>query len=378
MIIGVPRETHRHEHRAGLTPSAVGRLTRLGHSVVIERGVGGDAHFADRDYERAGAQIVYNREEAYRRAEVVCRVGLLDPEDLDLLRPGSTICAFHHLAVTPRETVKRLMELELTLVGYEVVADRDGSLPVLVPFSEMAGQMAVHTAAHLLQNEAGGRGILLGEVPGVPPPTVLVLGAGTVGTAAARQASAAGAHVIVVDAELRRLRRLSAAVPGVVTAVAGLDRLERFTAIADVVVGAVLVPGGRAPFLVTEDMVRAMKQGSVIIDVSIDQGGCVETSRPTTLGDPTFRVHGVTHYCVPNMTADIPRTASRALASAALPAVTLLAERGVDRALREEPGLARGAYLYRGALVHPRAAEALDLLLTPLEEALAAGGEAPS
>jgi len=374
MIIGVPRETHRHEHRAGLTPSAVARLSRLGNTVVIERGTGLDAHFADRDYERAGAQIVYSREEAYRRAEVVCRVGAVDPEDLELLRPGSTLCAFHHLAVTPHEVVERLMALELTLVGYEVVADRDGSLPVLIPFSEMAGQMAVHAAAHLLQNEPGGRGILLGDVPGVPPPTVLVLGAGAVGTSAARQASAAGAHVIVVDAELRRLRRLSAAVPGVVTAVAGLDRLERFTAIADVVIGAVLVPGGRAPFLVSEEMVRSMKQGSVIIDVAIDQGGCVETSRPTSLEDPTYTVHDVIHYCVPNMTANIARTSSRALASAALPYVSRLAELGVDRALREVTGLARGVYLYRGRLVHPLVAEAHGLEHTPLAELLGEGG----
>lgn len=372
MIIGVPRETHRHEHRAGLTPSAVARLAHSGHSVVIERGAGADAHFADRDYERAGAQIVYSREEAYGRAGVVCRVGMLDPEELELVRPGSTLCGFHHLAVTPRETVRRLINLELTLIGYEVVTDRDGSLPVLLPFSEMAGQMAVHTAAHLLQHEPGGRGILLGEVPGVPPPTVLVLGAGAVGTAAARQASAAGAHVIVVDAELRRLRRLSAAVPGVVTAVAGLDRLEKFTAIADVVIGAVLVPGGRAPFLVTEAMVRAMKQGSVIIDVSIDQGGCVETSRPTTLADPAFIAHGVIHYCVPNMTANIPRTSSRALAGAALPYVSRLADRGVARALRETPSLARSVYLYRGKLVHSRAAEALGLPRESLEDLLAA------
>jgi alanine dehydrogenase len=270
------------------------------------------------------------------------------------------------------------MGLELTLIGYEIVEDRDGTLPILVPLSEMAGQMAVHTAAHLLLNESGGRGILLGQVPGVPPPTVLVLGAGAVGTAAARQAAAAGAHVIVVDAELRRLRRLSAAVPGVVTAVAGLDRLERFTAIADVVVGAVLVPGGRAPFLVTEGMVEAMKQGSVIIDVSIDQGGCVETSRPTSLGDPTFTVHGVTHYGVPNMTADIPRTASRALAGACLPHLTRLAELGVEEALRESPGLGRGVYMYRGKMVHRRAADALGLECSSSLAELLGGGEVVS
>ena len=362
MILGVPREIHRHEHRAGLTPSAVARLVKRGHGVVVEQGSGADAHFTDRDYERAGAQIVYSRQEAYQRADLVCRVGGVAKDELELLRPGSILCAFHHLAVAPRATVERLQELEITVVGYEIIGDGEGGLPVLIPVSEMAGQMALQIAAGLLRNEAGGRGILLGQVPGVQPPTVLVVGAGTVGTAAARQAVAAGAHVIVVDAELRRLRRITEALQGrVVTAVAGIDRLERFTAIADVLIGAVLVPGGRTPFLVTEGMVAAMKSGSVVVDVAIDQGGCVETSRPTTLGDPTFEIHGVLHYCVPNMTADIPRTASRALANAALPYVTRLAELGLEEAARRDAGLAQGIYLYRGALVHPRVGEVLGL-----------------
>jgi alanine dehydrogenase len=371
MIVGVPRETHRHEHRAGLTPSAVSRLCERGHAVVVEAGAGTGARFADRDYERSGGQIVYSREEAYRRADLVCRVGLLAADELDLVRRGSTICGFHHLAVASRATVERLRELEVTLVGYEIIADPDGTLPVLVPLSEMAGQMAVHTAAGLLQNEPGGRGILLGDVPGVPPPTVLVLGAGTVGTAAARQAAASGAHVIVVDQEVRRLRRIARELPGrVVTAVAGLARLERFTGIADVVIGAVLVPGGRAPFLVSEAMVQAMKPGSVIVDVAIDQGGCVETSRPTTLADPTYEAHGVIHYCVPNMTANLARTSSRALANAALPYVARLADLGVEEALRQDPGLADGVYLYRGRLVQPRVAELLGLAAPSLAELL--------
>lgn len=370
MIVGVPRETHRHEHRAGLTPSAVSRLCERGHSVVVEAGAGADAHFTARDYQNAGAQVVYSREEAYRRADLVCRVGVIAGDELDLLRRGSTLCAFHHLAVAPRAIVEALLDLEVTLIGYEIIADPDGALPVLIPLSEMAGRMAVHTAAGLLQNEAGGRGILLGDVPGVPPPTVLVLGAGTVGTAAARQAIASGAHVMVVDHEMRRLRRISREIPGVVTAVAGRGRLERFTAIADVVIGAVLVPGGRAPFLVTEAMVRAMKSGSVIVDVAIDQGGCVETSRPTALDAPTYQAHGVTHYCVPNMTADIARTASRALANAALPYLARLADLGVDEALRRDPGLAEGVYLYRGRLVQPRVGEVLGMPTARLADLL--------
>lgn len=372
MVIAVPREVHRLEHRVGLTPSAVVQLVRRGHAVVVEKGAGDAAHFSETDYQRAGAQVVYSREEAYKRADIVCGVGVVAGEELDLLKPGLVLCAFHHLAVAPRETVLRLAELEATLIGYEVIRDEGGGLPVLYPTSEMAGQMAVHLAAHYLQSEAGGRGILLGTVPGVPPPTVLILGAGAVGSTAARQALAAGAHVIVVDADLTRLRRLSRQLSGrVVTALAGFSRLERFTAIADVVIGAVLIPGGRAPYLVSEQMVRAMKPGSVIIDVSIDQGGCVETSRPTTLDNPVFVAHGVIHYCVPNMTSNIARTASRALTNAALPFILALAEKDLDPALRDDPGLAQGVYLYRGRLIDSGLGAGLGLPAASLDELLA-------
>lgn len=375
MILGVPRETQRHEHRVGLTPSATVRLVRSGHAVVVEKDAGHDAHFEDRDYERAGARIVYSREEAYRRADLVCRVGAVPSDELEMLPRGVVVCGFHHLAVMSRRDVERLMELDATLLGYEVIEDANGRRPVLLPLSEMAGMMTVHLAASLLQNESHGRGILLGNVPGVPPPTVLILGAGTVGRSAAGQALASGAHVILMDADIARLREAQrelggSAGGGLVTAVAGLDRVERFTAIADVVIGAVLIPGGRAPFLVSETMVRAMKPGSVVIDVAIDQGGCIETSRPTHLGSPTFVVHGVVHYCVPNLTANIARTASRALANASLPYLQALADRGVETCLREDPGLARGAYLYRGRMVHPLAGETLGLEVAALDDLL--------
>ena len=319
MIIGVPRETHRHEHRVGLNPFALRRLAQQGHTVLVESRAGESAHFTDLNFQEAGGQIVYNPEEVYRRSDLVCRVGAISKDELPLLKPESVVCAFHHLAVMPKEQVERLMRLEATLIGYEVIQDEKGDLPVLLPTSEMAGQMAVHIAAHLLQKEAGGRGILLGTVVGVPPPTVVVLGAGTVGRAATRLALASGAHVIVLDDNLAKLQALHREFGGrAVTVLAEVERLQQYTAIADALIGAILIPGARAPFLVTEAMVRAMKPGSVIIDVSIDQGGCVETSRPTTLDDPTFTVHGVVHYCVGNMTANIPRTASRALASASV------------------------------------------------------------
>jgi alanine dehydrogenase len=374
MVIGVPRETHHDEHRVGLTPFLVKQLTEFGASVIVERDAGRSARFADQDYERSGAQIVYSAEEIYRRSDVICRIGAIPDAELSFLEAGRTVCAFHHLAVSSRERTERLMKLRATLIGYEVIRDESGNLPVLLPMSEMAGQMAIHLGAHYLQNESGGRGILLGHVPGVAPPTVLVLGAGTVGTVAARQAFLSGCHVIVIDADMQRLRRLDRALGGrAVTVLAGTDRLEKFTAVADVLVGAVLIPGERAPFLVTEEMVESMKSGSVILDLSIDQGGCVATSRPTTLRDPVFVRHGVLHYCVPNMTANIARTASRALADALLPYLSEIVVRGPRAALAANPGLAQGAYMVAGHMVNARVAETLGVPVTPLDQALAGG-----
>jgi alanine dehydrogenase len=374
MVIGTPLETRQHEHRVGLTPFGVAQLTQAGHIVLVQKDAGRAARFADHDYQKSGAQIVYDAEEIYRRSDVVCRVGALGAEEVGILKPGSVVCAFHHLAVTPRAHVEKLMALGTTLVGYEIIRDSAGDLPVLTPMSEMAGQMAVHVAAHLLQNDNGGRGILIGSVAGVPPPTVLILGAGTVGRTAACRALANGAHVVVLDADLRKLRKLNREFQGrIVTVVAAMERLERYTAIADVVIGAVLIPGARAPFVVTADMVRAMKPGSVIVDVSIDQGGCVATSRPTSIDDPTFVVHDVVHYCVPNMTANLARTASRALASAAVPYLTALANKTVRGALQEDSGLGAGVYLYRGKMVNRTVGETLGLPVSDLSDLLAAG-----
>lgn len=362
MIVGVPREVHRLEHRVGLSPYAVSRLAQYGHTILVEKEAGLTAKFSDREYEVAGAQIVYRGEEIYKRADMVCRVSRLSLEETEQLKPGSLICAFQHLAVAPKELVERLMELESTVIGYEIIQDDRGDHPVLAPMSEMAGQMALHIGAHYLQNSEGGRGTLLGTVAGVAPPTVLILGAGSVGYAAARYGVASGAHVIVVDEDLRKLRKLSREFYGqVVTAVASMAQLERFTSIADVLIGAVLIPGAQSPILVTEDMVQAMKPGSVIIDISIDQGGCVQTSRPTTLDSPVFAVHDVIHYCVPNLTANLARTASRALSNSALPTIRDILRKGLETALREDPGLAAGVYLYRGRLVNEKVGSVLGV-----------------
>jgi alanine dehydrogenase len=374
MYIGVPRETHRHEHRVGLNPYGVRQLTHAGHTVVVESRAGEGAHFSDHDYEAAGARIVFSPEEAYQRADLVCRVGTLAPEEIDLLKPGSALCSFQHLAVMPKANVERLMGLEMTLIGYELIRDHLGDRPVLHPFSEMGGQMAVQLATYYLQNSAGGRGILLGEVPGVPPPTVLILGAGRAGRAAARRATAAGAHAIVTDVDIHQLRELHDTTQRrIPTVLQGPARLRQYTSIADVLIGAVLVPGARSPFVVTEEMVKAMKPGSVIVDLSIDQGGCVETCRPTTLSEPTFIKHGIVHYCVPNLTANVARTASRALANSALPYLVALADLGVAGAVESDPGLAEGLYLFRGKMVNRPAGDAVGVPVTPLEEMIEEG-----
>lgn len=362
MVIGVPKEATHLESRVGLTPFAVADLTNRGHTVLVEQGAGSAAHFGDVDYEMAGGNIAYSKGEVYGRADLLCRVGRISESELKLLKPGAIVCGFQHLAVAPRELVQRLLDLECTLIGYEVVRDRSGHLAILRPFSEIAGQMSIHIAAHLLQNDQNGRGILMGNVAGVPPPTVVIVGAGGVGRASATKATSIGAHVVVMDNDTRQLDALSRELAGrVVTVLAAEERLRRYTRFADVVIGGVLIPGARAPSLVTEEMVAEMKRGSVIIDISIDQGGCVETSHPTTLQDPTFLSHGVIHYCVPNMTANVGRTASRVLANTALPYLREIADRGTAVAIRENEGLSAGVLICNGKIANRAVGEGFGL-----------------
>jgi alanine dehydrogenase len=360
VIVGIPRETERLEYRVGLTPLGVAGLVKHGHQVVVQGGAGAAAHFTDRDYAAVGAEVVYDADEVFKRADVVCQVNMLGAAELALVKPGLVICGFHHLAVAPRAVFDELKARSATLIGYEIIEDANGDRPILLPMSDLAGQMAIQEAAHLLQITSGGRGVLLGNVPGVPAPTVLILGAGTVGTVAAQHAVSMGASVIVLDADMRKLQRAHRTVRGRIdTALVSQAQLARLLPVADVVIGAVLIPGGRAPFVVTEDMVKTMRPGSVIVDVSIDQGGCVETSRPTPLDNPTFTMHGVVHYCVPNMSSNISRTASRVLSLAALPYILQIGERGLEAALQADPGLAAGVYAYQGNLVHPAVASHL-------------------
>lgn len=371
MRVGIPKERLRHEHRVGLTPFGTQKLTSLGHDVLIETGAGDDAHFSDEDYRRAGATIAFSREEVLASCELICRVGTLDRQEVMLLEEGAAVCGFLHATVAPRDMLALAIERRVSLISYEIIEDHAGARPMLIALSEIAGKLAVQVAGHLLQHEAGGRGLVLGGVPGIAPATVVILGAGTVGRTAAQTAQALGAHVIVLDIDLGKLRSAVAACgPHLVTALATARNLEKFALIADVLIGAVSIPGGRAPSLITRAVVARMKKGSAILDLSIDQGGCIETSRPTTLGSPTFSEHGVTHYCVPNMTANVARTASRALTISALPYLTWIAEGGLEGALRADAGLRRGVSIYRGQVVHPHLAQALSLNATHLDDLL--------
>ncbi len=353
MNIGVLTETTFCERRVALTPASVRRLAENGHRVHVEHGAGARSHFPDSSYALAGASIAFSAAEVIDRSELLVKVERTTPAESAQLHPRQTVMAFFHMALAERAEIQQFLEKSITTIGYEIIETPDGRLPVLESISEIAGQMSIAVAAHLLRSTSGGRGILLGGAPGIPPAQVVILGAGVVGSWAARTAAASGAVTLVLDNEVRKLRRLLAMAPGAVTGLADAETVREAVREADVLIGAVLLHGERTPHLVTRGMVEVMKRGAVIVDVSIDQGGCVETSRPTTLADPVFVSNGVLHYCVPNMTADIAHAASTALSQAALPYILEIAAKGVKTALDERRDLARGAYTAGGECVNP-------------------------
>ncbi|MDD5544314.1 MAG: alanine dehydrogenase [Acidobacteriia bacterium] len=368
MNIGFLKEPVHKEHRTALIPSNVRALVEEGHSVYFEQGAGEGSHFKDEEYLNAGARIAFSHEEVLTRSELLLKVSAPNEDELQVIRRDKTIMAFFHLAVAEKPLFEQLLEKEITSIGYEVIETLDGRLPVLLPISEIAGQMSVFIAAHLLESNNQGRGILLGGAPGIPPASVVVLGAGVVGTWAAETAAANGAHVMVLDSDVSKLRALMARDGNqLVTAVADSHNIERAVRHADVLIGAVSIHGGKTPHLVTQKMVGTMKPGSVIIDVSIDQGGSVETSRPTTLSQPTFTYNDVIHYCCPNLTANIARTASIALSNASLPYVRAIAEGGTEEALRKHLDLARGVFTYRGTCTREQIAEIFGAKFEPLD-----------
>ncbi|MDX1612989.1 MAG: alanine dehydrogenase [Candidatus Promineifilaceae bacterium] len=363
MEIGVPKEVRDLEARVGLTPAGVLALTQAGHTLYVERDAGARAGFSDEDYRRAGAQIVFSAAEAYGRADIVAKFTRPTATEHALFRPGQTIFSFLHLSVASPDLLAALIQQEITAIAYELIEEEDGTRPVLQPASQIAGRLTPVIAGQLLTSvqPPAGRGILLGGLPGVPPAAVVILGGGVLGTSAARAFVGLGAQVTVLDTDTRKLAHLDELLTGrVTTMISNEYNLNRAVQFADVLIGAVMVPGRRAPVLVSREMVRHMRPGSVIIDYAIDQGGCVETSRPTTLRDQTFIVEGVIHHCVPTMTAVVGRTTSYAITNAALPYIAALANRGPIATVANMPGLAKGVNLLAGELVHPDVAAALN------------------
>ena len=366
MIVGVPREVKDNEFRVALTPEGARELSDAGHTVLLEEGAAEGSSLPRARYERAGAKFVERAYEVWTESDLILKVKEPVPDEFDRMRGGQILFTYLHLAAS-RELTEELLRRKVSAVAYETVQDREGRLPLLAPMSEIAGRMAPHVGARLLEKEYGGRGILMGGVSGVRPAKVLVLGAGMAGSNAAWIAAGMEAEVVVLDTSLDKLRFIDQIHKGRIMTLAS-DRLtlEQRVRESDVVIGTVLVPGARAPKLVSEEMVGSMRPGSVIIDISIDQGGSVETSRMTTHSDPTYVVHGVVHYAVGNMPGAVPNTSTYALTNVTLPYARAIAEQGLEDAVRRDQALASGVNAYAGAVTNQGVAEAHGLEAVPL------------
>lgn len=359
MIIGVPRETKTDEYRVALLPSGARGLAHDGHTVLVERGAGAGSGFDDADYAPAGTELVESADELYARAELVVKVKEPQPAEYDRLRRGQTLFCFFHFAAS-RELTERCAAAGIAAVAYETLADRRGRLPLLTPMSEIAGKMSIQEGVKCLERPAGGRGVLLGGVPGVAPGKVAVLGGGVVGASAARVAAGIGAAVRILDIDLDRLRYLADTMPANVTTIYNGGPVYEYLADADLVIGAVHVRGARCPVLIDRSTMAGMPGGAVFLDVAIDQGGCSETSRPTTHHDPTYVAEGVVHYCVANIPGAVPRTSARALCNASLPYVRELAGLGLDGFLALDAGHAAALNIRGGEIVNQAVREAFE------------------
>ena len=366
MQVGVPKEIKDHEFRVGLTPASVRELAAQGHAVLVQKGAGVGIGASDSDYEAAGASIAPTAEEVFAQAEMIVKVKEPQAVERKRLREGQLLFTYLHLAPDP-EQARDLLASGVTGIAYETITAPGGGLPLLAPMSEVAGRMSIQAGAHALEKTQGGMGILLGGVPGVAPAKIVILGAGVVGANAATIAVGSGAHVVVMDRDLGKLRRIEERFGArVVTVFSNAANLEQHVLSADLVVGAVLIPGAAAPRLVTREMVKRMKPGSVLVDVAIDQGGCFETSKATTHSDPTYVVDGVVHYCVANMPGAVPRTSTYALNNATLPYVLQLAGLGWREATKRDAHLAAGLNVHAGKVTHREVAEALGLGYEPI------------
>jgi alanine dehydrogenase len=343
MNIGILKEDPRHERRIALTPAAVESLIVLGNSVYVEKDAGIASHFSDEDYKSVGASVVYTPDEVYGRSNLLLKISSPTIEQCERLINGQMLCSFLHLPVANPRIIGSLLRKKICSIGYELMEDPSGNLPVLRAMSEIAGQMTIQVAARYLESRNNGRGIVLGGITGVQPGLVVILGGGTVGQAAAETALGIGANVIVFDKDLERLRWIRNRFPNrVTTSVTSAYNLSKALRNTDVLIGAIMNKGERAPHVVNEEMVKHMKPGSIIIDVAIDQGGCIETSRPTTLENPTYTLHDVIHYCVPNMAANVARTATYGLTNSLLPFLMEIVQKGIHKAMTENAGLRAG------------------------------------
>ena len=371
MLIGVPKEIKNHEYRIGLTPAGVRELAASGHSIMIQRDGGKPIGLTDEMYQRAGAEIVESAEEIFRRAEMIIKVKEPQPAECAMLRPGQVLFTYLHLAPDPEQT-RALVASGATCIAYETVTDRKGGLPLLAPMSEVAGRMSIQAGAHALEKAQGGSGVLLGGVPGVKPAEVMVIGGGVVGINAARMAMGMNARVTVVDRSLDRLRYLDELYGHQLTTIYSThDAIEERLPDTDLVIGAVLIPGATAPKLIARSQLKLMRPGSVLVDVAIDQGGCFETSKPTTHQDPTYEVDGVIHYCVANMPGGVARTSTFALTNATLPFAVQLADKGARQAMLDDEHLLNGLNVHNGKVTYKAVADVLGYDYVPSTKALA-------
>lgn len=370
MLIGVPKEIKNFEFRVGLIPSSVRELVKNGHRVLIEKGAGAKIGFDDEAYQQVGASIAPTAEAVFKEADMIIKVKEPQPQECKMLRENQVLFTYLHLAPDP-EQAKLLQESGCIAIAYETVTSASGGLPLLSPMSEVAGRMAIQAGATSLEIKNGGRGILLGGVPGVAPAKVVVLGGGVVGTNAVRVAMGMGADVVVIDRSLERLYQLDMQYGSKINTIySTIDAVEEHVLSADLVIGAVLIPGASAPKLVTKQMLPHMRPGSVIVDVSIDQGGCFETSRPTTHENPTYVIDDVVHYCVANMPGGVPRTSTLALNNATLPFALALANQGYREAMKRNRHLLNGLNVCRGQITYRAVAEALNTSYQPAEECI--------
>ena len=370
MVVGTVREIKDNEYRVGLVPGGVKTLVDSGHQVLVESRAGDGSGIADDEYRQAGAEVVGSGAEVWKRAQILVKVKEPIEPEYGHLREGQILFTYLHLAPLPKLT-NALLERRVTGVAYETITGPEGSLPLLTPMSEVAGRMSIQVGARYLERVNGGRGVLLGGVPGVPPAEVIIIGGGVVGMNAAKMALGMGARVTILDRSVTKMQYIDDVFGGhVATLMSNPIAIARATARADLLVGAVLIPGAAAPKLVTRSMVRGMKKGSVIVDVAVDQGGCIETTRPTTHSAPTYEVDGVVHYCVANMPGAVPRTSTFALTNVTFPYLLRIARKGLKQAIREEPSLAPGVNTYAGKMTCAPVAEAQGLPHTPLESVL--------